>query len=329
MESALLPDSNAWLAAIVESSDDAIVGETLTGNIVSWNAGAERLFGYTVEEVLGRPVAILAAPDRIDEMPIILDRLRQGQRVDRFETVRRRKNGTLVPVSLTVSPVRNDAGQIIGASKIARDISERRRTEERLRMLMHELEHRSKNLLSVVQAIIRLTRAETMEEFKSAVDGRVVALALVHSLIGENQWQGAELTKLMQSELGPFQLERSNIDFKCPPVLLTSEAAQVTALVLHELATNAVKYGALSVPHGTVTVQCSQDSEGTGDLTLRWIESNGPAVTAPERQGFGSVMIEAGVMHQLGGKLRTDWSEGRLTCEFTIPSKHLVEEPPG
>ena len=327
-ESTLSADSKSWLAAIVASSDDAIVGKTLTGIIVSWNAAAERLFGYTVEEALGRPVAILAAPDRIDEMPMILGRLRQGQRIDHFETMRRRKNGTLVPVSITVSPVQNDAGQIIGASKIVRDISERRRTEERLRMLMHELEHRSKNLLSVVQAIIRLTRAETIEQFKLAVDGRVVSLARVNSLIGENQWQGAELTSLMQSELGPFQLERSNIDFKCPPVFLTPEAAQVTALVLHELATNGVKYGALSVPRGTVTIQCSQDPEGTGDLTLRWVESNGPAVTAPERQGFGSVMIEAGVMHQLGGKLRMDWSEGGLKCEFTIPSKHLLESSP-
>ena len=327
-ESTLSADSKSWLAAIVASSDDAIVGKTLTGIIVSWNAAAERLFGYTVEEALGRPVAILAAPDRIDEMPMILGRLRQGQRIDHFETMRRRKNGTLVPVSITVSPVQNDAGQIIGASKIARDISERRHAEERVRMLMHELEHRSKNLLSVVQAIIRLTRAETMEQFKSAVDGRVVALARVNSLIGENRWEGAELTTLMRSELGPFQSERSNIDIQCLTVFLTPEAAQVTALVLHELATNAVKYGALSTPAGRVVVQCSRERDGTGGLTLRWIESNGPAVMAPDRQGFGSVMIEAGITHQLGGKLRMNWSAGGFECEIAIPSKHLVEAPP-
>lgn len=328
LESALSADSNAWLAAIVESSDDAIVGKTLTGIIVSWNAAAERLFGYTAEEVIGQPVSMLAAPDRIDEMPVILAQLQMGRRLDHFETIRRRKNGTLVPVSLTVSPVRNDAGQIIGASKIARDISERKRAEERVRLLMHELEHRSKNLLSVVQAIIRLTRAETTEQFKSAVDGRVVALARVNSLIGENRWEGAELTKLMQSELGPFQLEHTNVDFQCPAIVLTPEAAQVMALVLHELATNAVKYGALSVPQGRVTLRCSRDADGSGDLTLQWVESDGPAVAAPERQGFGSVMIEKSVTHQLGGKVRMDWSEGGFTCEIAIPSNHLVGAPP-
>ena len=324
----LLGDSKAWLAAIVESSDDAIVGKSLSGIIVSWNAAAERLFGYSAGEAIGKPVSMLAAPDRIDEMPVILAKIKMGGRLNHFETMRRRKNGTMVPVSLTVSPVRNDAGQIIGASKIARDITERKRAEERVRLLMHELEHRSKNLLSVVQAIMRLTRGETVEQFKSAVDGRVVALARVNSLIGESRWEGAELTKLMESELGPFKLEHTNMNFQCPPVFLTPEAAQITALVLHELATNAVKYGALSVPQGTVTIQCSRRSDDSGDLVMQWVESNGPVVEAPERQGFGSTIIEASITHQLGGTVRMNWLEGGLECEIAIPAKHLLETHP-
>src|SRR5262245_41074532 len=154
LENVLTGDSKAWLAAIVASSNDAIVGKTLSGIIVSWNAAAERLFGYTPEEAIGQPVSMLAAPDYTNEMPMILEQIRQGRNLERYETMRRRKDGTLIPVSLTASPVRNDAGQIIGASKIARDISERKCAEERVGLLLRELEHRSRNMLSVVQAII-------------------------------------------------------------------------------------------------------------------------------------------------------------------------------
>ena len=121
------PLAAGWLAAIVESSDDAIVSKTLDGIITSWNPAAEKLFGYTAEEMIGRPIAILAAPDRENEMPAILERIRRGEKVDHYETVRRRKDGSLVDISLTVSPIRDETGRIVGASKIARDITERRR----------------------------------------------------------------------------------------------------------------------------------------------------------------------------------------------------------
>ena len=116
--------TDALLAAIVESSDDAIASKTLDGIVTSWNRAAERLFGYAAEEMIGRPIAVLAAPGREDEMPAILARIRRGEQVDHFETVRRRKDGGLVEVALTVSPVRDGRGRIVGASKIARDIGD-------------------------------------------------------------------------------------------------------------------------------------------------------------------------------------------------------------
>src|SRR5687768_16027634 len=125
------PPAASWLAAIVESSDDAIVSNTLDGIITSWNPAAQRLFGYSPEEVIGRPISILAAPDRANEIPANLERIRRGENVDRYETVRRRKDGSLVDVSLTVSPIRGDTGRIVGASKIARDITARKQAEER------------------------------------------------------------------------------------------------------------------------------------------------------------------------------------------------------
>ena len=114
----------ALLAAIVDSSDDAIISKDLNGIITSWNKSAERLFGYTPEEAIGQPITILIPPDRLQEEPVILDRLKRGERVDHFETIRRRKDGTLLDISLTISPVRDGNGTIVGASKIARNITE-------------------------------------------------------------------------------------------------------------------------------------------------------------------------------------------------------------
>src|SRR6202034_321193 len=121
------------LAAIVESSDDAIISKDIRGIITSWNAGAERLFGYTASEAIGQSVTMLMPPERVNEEPGILERIRRGQRIDHYETVRRRKDGTLLHISISVSPVVDAWGTIVGASKIARDITERKQAEERLR----------------------------------------------------------------------------------------------------------------------------------------------------------------------------------------------------
>ena len=143
------------LASIVEHSDDAIVSKDLNGIINSWNAGAERLFGYAPQEAIGKPIYILIPPDRHDEEPDILERIRRGERIDHYETVRRRKDGSLVDISLTVSPLKDAQGRIVGASKIARDISERKREEQRRTLLINELNHRVKNTLATVQSISR------------------------------------------------------------------------------------------------------------------------------------------------------------------------------
>ena len=145
------------LASIVESSDDAIISKDLNGIIMSWNAGAELLFGYSAEEAVGQPVTMLIPSDRVDEEPGILQRIRRGERVDHYDTLRRRKDGTLVNISLTVSPVKDARGMIVGASKIAHDISERKRAQEQERLLAGEMKHRIKNSLATVQALATQT----------------------------------------------------------------------------------------------------------------------------------------------------------------------------
>ena len=306
------------IASIVESSDDAIISKDLNGIITSWNRGAERLFGYTADEAIGKPVTILIPQQRQDEEINILERIRRGQRVEPYETVRVRKHGSLIDISLTISPVRNVQGKVIGASKIARDITERKRAEERITILAREAEHRAKNVLATVQATVHLTQSDTLEGFRQAVEGRIQALANVHRLFVESRWTGAELHGVVKDELAAYSHGReARVQIDGPSILLEPDAAQVIAVSLHELATNAAKYGALSVPEGQVQIEWSRARNGR--LGLRWNEKGGPPVAPPTHRGFGSRVMENMVRGHMKGEIRFDWRAEGLTCEITLP----------
>jgi PAS domain S-box-containing protein len=304
-----------WLASIVQSSDDAIVSKNLDGIITSWNKGAERVFGYTAEEALGQPITIVIPQDRQDEERTILTRIRRGERIDHFETVRQRKHGSLIWVSLTISPVKNAEGRIVGASKVARDITEQKRTSDQIATLAREAEHRSKNLLANVQAMVNLSQADAVADLKKAIEGRIQALANVHSLFVATRWIGAELSTIAEHELAPYSTREKRVRTDGPQVLLEPNTAQAVAVTLHELATNAVKYGALSTANGHIDLRWSH--EANGRLNLRWIETGGPTVQPPTRTGFGGRMIEQ-VIAQLKGESRFDWRAEGLVCEITL-----------
>jgi PAS domain S-box-containing protein len=305
-----------WLASIVETSDDVIVSKNLDGIITSWNRGAEHVFGYTAEEAIGQPITIVIPPDRHSEEREILTRIRRGERIDHFETVRQRKDGSLIFVSLTVSPVKNAEGQIVGASKIARDVSEQKRNQEQIAALAREAEHRSKNLLANVQATVNLSRANTTEELKQVIEGRIQALANVHSLFVKTRWIGADISTIAAQELAPYaEKNQRRVDIDGPPVLLEPNAAQAVAIILHELATNAAKYGALSVANGHVDLKWSREADGR--LHLFWVETGGPKVQEPTRKGFGSRVIEQMIV-QHSGKTLFDWRAEGLVCEIAL-----------
>jgi PAS domain S-box-containing protein len=307
------------LAAIVASSDDAIVSKNLDRIITSWNKGAERLFGYSAEEAIGKPITILIPADRQEEEDSIIDRIRRGQRVEHYETVRQRKDGSLVEISLTVSPVKNAQGEVVGASKIARDITARKKTEEQIALLAREAEHRTKNVLATVQATVQLTQADTPEALKQAIAGRIQALANVHRLFIQSRWMGADLRSVVSQELSPYFEEgdaRARIDGAS--LLLEPNSAQTIAVTLHELATNAAKYGALSVPTGKVEVEWSRAADGR--IVLRWIETGGPPVKPLTRRGFGMRVMESMIREQLNGEVRFDWRAEGLACEMVIPA---------
>ncbi|MGA7327830.1 MAG: PAS domain S-box protein [Rhodomicrobium sp.] len=317
-EAALRESENRlrWLASIVESSDDAIVSKDLDGIITSWNRGAECVFGYSANEAIGQPITMVVPQDQHDEERAILTRIRRGERIDHFETVRQRKDGSLIVVSLTVSPVKNAEGKIVGSSKIARDISEKKRSQEQIATLAREAEHRSKNLLAQVLATVNLSTADTSEGLKQAIEGRIRALANVHSLFVKARWIGAELSTVAAQELAAYAEGTSTrVQIDGPQVLLKPDAAQTMAVILHELATNAAKYGALSMAEGQMDLRWSHAADG--ELILRWTETGGPKVLAPARQGFGTRVINE-MVAQLKGDARFDWRAEGLLCEITI-----------
>jgi two-component system CheB/CheR fusion protein len=279
-------DARERRAAIIDSSQDAIISENLDGIITSWNPGAEQLYGYTAQEVVGEPITVLIPPDRPDEATELLARVRRGERIDRYETVRKRKDGSLVEVSLTVSPLKNVEGNSIGASKIARDITERKRAEALQTLLADELNHRVKNALATVQSIAAQSLKGVSDvDIRETLDARLVALSRTHDLLAGNSWESASLRDLLLQELEPYRSEeRARFVIEGPDFGLRPNAALALGLVVHELATNAAKYGSLSNPAGQVRVtsEILRHSE-PGALRLRWTETGGPPVAQRRR----------------------------------------------
>lgn len=319
--------TRALLAAIVESSDDAIVSKDLDGTVTSWNAGAERIFGYTAEEMIGKPITLLIPADRDNEEPSILSRIRRGERVSHFETLRRRKDGQLIAISLTISPIRNSRGVIIGASKIARDITDRRRLEEARRALSLEINHRTKNLLAVVEAVVRQTAAHgSPEDFVRRISQRLRALAANQDLLVEGSWRGAEMGDLVRAQLAHVdELIGSRVRLDGDRLVLTPAAAQALGMAFHELATNALKYGALSDERGEVSIAWRIEAVGEEpELSVSWTESGGPAVAPPGRAGFGTTIIERITGQSLGGVVVMTYAPSGLVWELRAPAAPLL-----
>jgi len=217
---------------------------------------------------------------------------------------------------LTISPVIDAEGKVVGASTIARDITERKRSEAEMSILAREAEHRAKNLLANVKAIVHLSQSDTAEDLRQGIEGRIGALAKVHSLFVQSRWAGAELGSLVQQELSPYGRMRTQIDG--PTVTLRPGLAQAIGVALHELATNAAKYGALSVAEGQVRVEWSHEEDG--QLLVRWTETGGPPVKPPTRRGFGTGVMESMIRDGMKGRVCLDWRAEGLACEIAVPT---------
>jgi PAS domain S-box-containing protein len=324
------------LAAIVASSADAIVSKDLNGIIVSWNEGAERLFGYKAGEVIGKPITILIPPDRMDEEFYILSRIRRGERVDHYETLRCRKDGGLVEISLAVSPIKDADGSVVGASKIARDITERKRAQEQQTLLTREMSHRVKNLFMVTSSLVALSArsAESPAELATAVQARLAALARAHELtrpglIDTERLESKDTTlhALVQTIFGPYldpqrRCSQQPMIISGPDIPIGGKAITSLALILHELTTNAAKYGALSSAAGRINIDCWLNSE---ELLINWQECGGPPLAGPPKQeGFGAFVTRQSVTSQFGGHVSYEWKPEGLNVHLSLPLKKLA-----
>ncbi len=452
-------------ASIVECSDDAIISKDLDGIITSWNSGAERLYGYSAEEIIGKPVTVLMPPNQQDEEPVILERIRRGERIDHYETIRRRKDGSLADVSLTVSPLKDQYGRIIGASKIARDISERKRAQEALaaserrfrslfdcapmavfvcdrsgvlqayneravhiwrrrpvcgdpnekfcgalrlrlpsgealphdqspivdvlrtgegrenveviieredgsqvlvlvnfaplknaqgevtgavtsfidiseriqaqeqqRLLFREMNHRIKNLFTLAGTMVTLSAryAQTSRELAQAVNERLVALARAHDLTlpdltnsEMNFGRETTLRDLARTILAPYEINGGPVSISGPDVPVAGKAAMGLALLLHEMATNAAKYGALTTDTGRVDIGWLIEGD---ELKFEWRERGGPPIERrPDKEGFGSLLARLTVTGRLHGTIFHDWSPEGLSVSLSAPLTQLTQ----
>jgi len=299
---------------ILESISDAFfaVGPDFTFTYA--NHRALEMWGKRADEVIGRK--LLEVFPQAKGAPVHAAYLDAMQR---RETVQLEAVSPIIHRWLAVMIYPSRGG---GLSVYFQDIEERKKAEERLRLLAAEVDHRAKNMLALVNVMLRQTRAPTVQEFAGAAQGRVAALARAHTLLSDTRWEGADLAKLVREELAPFRLGKTGRTvIEGEKVALSPAAAQAFAMAVHELATNAGKYGALSMPEGIVTVRWQRIGD---QLVLDWHESGGPRVRASGETGFGLRVITLSIRDQLGGRVTFDWRPEGLRVEFAVPARKIV-----
>lgn len=342
----------AYLAAIVESSDDAIVGKDLSGTIQSWNRSAQTMFGYSADEVIGRSVKMLFPPDRLDEEDLIIERIVRGQRVEHFETARRRKDGSDFPVSVTISPIRDQSGAIVGASKILRDISERHRAQMELQqakaeleqvviertkalaernLLLREVYHRVKNNLQVVDGLLQMKALKIADpearEGLMDVRSRVLALSLVHQqLMTSSDLKtfdiGPFVNALLANVISGAANERIRLKVDACPLEVGFDFAVPLGLLVTELVTNCLKH-AFPEGEGEIVVALRVDERGTMTLTVA-DNGRGQASLPLKSAAAGSgLSIISKLVAQLSGEMTVRHDAG-TTTEIFVP---LMESP--
>ncbi len=291
-----LRQSRTMFEKFYEHSPDALVVVDESGRIDRVNVQAEALFGRPRDHLLGQPIEMLV-PERLRERHLAhrlgyMKAPRGRPMGTDLQLLAQRADGSECPVDIMLSPI--EIGQRRVVLAVVRDITERKRAEAHLRLLMREVDHRAKNILSVVQAMAQRTAANSAQEFISRFSERIRGLSASHDLLVRNEWKSIRLAELVRSQLAHFgDLLESRIALRGPDLRIKATAAQTLGMALHELATNAGKYGALSTSTGRVDIMWRVGETDGHCFTMEWKESDGPTVVAPTRRGFGwSVLCE-------------------------------------
>jgi PAS domain S-box-containing protein len=307
-------------ADLLDQSDDAIFALQIGGRgIVYWSRGAERLYGYTATEAEGRRTHELLqtrAPVPIKDIDAQI--LRGASWYG--ELTHTTRDGRDIMVESRIVPVSYDGETF--ALETNRDITERKRHEEREHLIMREMNHRAKNMLGLVQAIARQTVTRNPEDFIERFSERIQALSANQELLVRGEWKGVDTEDLVRAQLAPFvDLIGSRIAVKGPKLRLKAAGAQAIGLALHELATNAGKYGALSTGTGRVDICWTTDGQ---TFTMSWVERDGPAVSAPKRHGFGTIVMETMAERSLEGEVDLDYAASGVTWRLTCPAESAL-----
>jgi PAS domain S-box-containing protein len=288
-----------------------------------WDAGQYGIFGVDADgfEVTSANVETLLHPDDIDALRAVIAHFKAG--AQSYETEFRiiRPDGEIRWCAGTAAATIDKDGRIVRVSGVTVDITERKRAEERQNLLAREVDHRAKNALALAQSIVRLTRGDDVKDYIQAVEGRINALARVHTILSLSSWQGAEIGKLVDEEIAPYSTG-DQIALLGPQIQLQPATAQTLALALHELVTNSAKYGALSVLPGRLKIQWKVQTDG---LQLIWEEQGGPPVAKPISRGFGTRSVIASIESQLGGRAEFDWRPEGLICRLSVPIAKSVQ----
>lgn len=314
---------SAELSALVASSGDAIISIDLDGTIRTWNHGAEALFGFRREEIIGKSKTVIVPEDRSTEFEDLRRQILAGESI-RVETKRRHKDGTIIDVSLDSAPIRRPDDTIFAISSIIHNISDRKAAEDHAEFLMRELTHRSKNQLAIIQCIANQTAKHTSskEEFVDAFEQRISGFAASHDLLTHWNWKDVPLDQLVRGQLEVFvQWPSPQVDADGPSVKLDAASAQALGLALHELATNSTKYGALSIGSGHIKISWSRKSNGQSEplLDVAWLETGGPEVVMPTRRGFGSFVIEQMASASLSGEACIEYRPQGIVWRISFP----------
>lgn len=291
-----------------------------------WDEGHCDIFGVDAKSFKVTPERVRALVDPAD-----WNRLSQwwsegglGSHSYETEFRVRRPDGEVRWCFGTAAATVDENNRLVRISGVTIDITERKRTEERQSFLAREVDHRARNVLAVVQSILRLTKSPNVDAYIGAVEGRIKALSHAHILLSESRWEGADLRRLVTEELDPYRISDA-VSIDGPDTFLDPRRAQTLALAVHELATNSAKYGALSASSGKIALSWRNDENG---LTIEWAESGGPDVRPPDIQGYGTKVIRAS-LEQLGGRAVFDWHSTGLCCALSLPHNDRIKVPYG
>ena len=291
----------------------------VTGEIV-WDEGQHAIYGVVPGEFKATPehLKILVVREDWDQLEAGLAVLLESGQPHQAEFRVKRPSGEMRWCTSIATASHDVSGKVIRVAGVTMDITDRKQAEERQALLAREVDHRAKNAMAIVQSFVRMTKANSVPDYAAVIEGRVKALSRAHAILSDSRWQGADLTKLVDEELAPYRSAGADrITMRGPHVVLDPTTAQTLALALHELATNAVKYGALSQMSGRLELDWKVLKDG---IVIDWVETGGPETAAPRMTGFGTRIITSSIDRQLAGKASFDWRREGLVVQLRIPS---------